>query len=570
MNIPRNEYPRPDMVRSEWLNLNGIWEFGIGAENEKTDPFMPLDKKITVPFCPESALSGVGETGFMKSVFYRRTFVLPQSFRGRRVLLRFGAADYAAYVYVNGAFAGSHRGGYTPFCFDITGLVSKDGENTLFVRVDDDTLSPLQPSGKQSSRPESYGCFYTRVTGIWQTVWLEPVGEKHIADYRAYPDIHMPGVKLVFRLCGADDGDVISVKADYEGIPAGGGAAAVRNGEAEITIALLQKHLWEPGAGRLYGFTAVFAGDEVRGYFGLREIGLNGKGMTVNGKNLFGRYVLDQGYYPDGIYTAPCDEALKADVENSLALGFNGARLHQKVFEPRFLYWADRLGYMVWGEYPNWGFDITEDSSAGAFIPEWLESVRRDVSHPCVVGWCPFNETWDRADGKRRSGNVLKAVYYATKELDGERPVIDASGNYHEICDIFDVHDYEQDPEKFASYYARAGEGIVLDQIERESPGRQKFPGGPLFVSEYGGIKWSKSENGWGYGEPVKDENGFLARYKGLTDALLDNPAVCAFCYTQLYDVEQEQNGLMTYDRKFKFDPEAIKEINARKAKTEE
>ena len=565
MEIPRNEYPRPDMVRGEWLNLNGEWEFGLCAGNAPDDPYARLDRKITVPFCPESELSGVHYTGFMKSVLYRRTFTLPQSFSGKRALLHFGAVDYAAYVYVNGAFVGSHRGGYTPFCFDITGHLNYDGETELFVRADDDVLSPLQPSGKQSARQESYGCFYTRTTGIWQTVWLEPVGEKYVKSYRAYPDISKPGVKLVFALEGAENGDAVKINVTYEGVPVGSAEAKAENGYAEAEITLAQKHLWEPGAGRLYDFTAAFAGDGIRGYFGLREIGLDENGMTVNGKPFFGRFVLDQGYYPQGIYTAPDDEALKADIEKSLALGFNGARLHQKVFEPRFLYHADLLGYPVWGEYPSWGFDITEDSAADIFIPEWLESVERDFSHPCVIGWCPFNETWDRADGKRRSGNVLKAVYYATKAADGTRPVIDTSGNYHEITDIFDVHDYEQDPAKFRSYYARADEGVVLDQIGRESPGRQKYPGGPLFVSEYGGIKWSVSEEGWGYGESVKSKEEFLARYKGLTDVLLENKKVCAFCYTQLYDIEQEQNGLLTYGREFKFAPQDVYGITARK-----
>ena len=254
-----------------------------------------------------------------------------------------------------------------------------------------------------------------------------------------------------------------------------------------------------------------------------------------------------------------------------MRLGFNGARLHQKVFEPRFLYWADKLGYVVWGEQASWGLDITRFDVVNWFLPEWLEAMERDFSHPSLIGWCPLNETWD-IDGRRQCDDALRMIYLATKAADPTRPVIDTSGNYHVVTDIFDVHDYLQDPAEFAKCYSRIDEGIVLDQVERATPGRQKYTGGPVFVSEYGGIKWAVGEqqDAWGYGKSVQTPEEFLARYKGLTDALLDNERICAFCYTQLYDVEQEQNGLMTYDRQFKFDPALFHAINTRKAKIEE
>ena len=255
-----------------------------------------------------------------------------------------------------------------------------------------------------------------------------------------------------------------------------------------------------------------------------------------------------------------------------MELGFNGARLHEKVFEPRFLYWADKLGYLCWGEHANWGLNVSEAGQIQHFLPEWLEAVARDYSHPSVIGWCPFNETWDYA-GRAQDNSVLSTVYRVTKALDPTRPVIDTSGNYHVETDIFDVHDYEQNPELFRTYYDKIPEGIINDQIQRNAArrNRQKYDGKlPVFVSEYGGIGWMpEGKAGWGYGKGPATEEEFIARYRGLTDALLDNEYILGFCYTQLYDVEQEKNGLMTYDRKFKFDPAIFREINTRTAAIE-
>ena len=245
-------------------------------------------------------------------------------------------------------------------------------------------------------------------------------------------------------------------------------------------------------------------------------------------------------------------------------MGFNGARLHEKVFEPRFLYWADKLGYLCWGEMANWGLDHSNIAALNAFLKEWLQIIARDYSSPAIVGWCPFNETWD-FEGRRQNDDVLRMIYRTTKALDPTRPAIDTSGNYHVETDIFDIHDYEQNPEEFARRYGRGTEPIY-----ERFPDRQQYKTGPVFVSEYGGIRWTDDTSGWGYGEGPKTAEEFIARYEGLTTALLDNPDHFAFCYTQLTDVEQEQNGLYTYDRKPKFDPAIIRAINARKAAIEE
>ena len=314
--------------------------------------------------------------------------------------------------------------------------------------------------------------------------------------------------------------------------------------------------------------------DQASSYFGLRSVILKDGAIQINRKPVFQRLVLDQGFYPDGIYTAPTDADLRRDIELAMDMGFNGARLHQKVFEQRFLYWADHLGYLIWGEQASWGLDITSAQGLEQFLPEWLEVLHRDFNSPAVVGWCPFNETWDLdgrdgQSGRRQDDAVLRTVYQVTKALDPTRPVIDTSGNYHVVTDIFDVHDYEQDPAKFARKYepmAQGGAAYVT------YPDRQHYEGQPYFVSEYGGIWWNPAqgdEKGWGYGDRPASAAAFIQRYDGLTSTLLQNPAICAFCYTQLTNVEQEVNGLYTYDRKPKFDPAVIRQINQQKAAIE-
>lgn len=572
----RMEYPRPLLVREKWLCLNGQWQFeidsaevGIHKEYWNRPAF---DGEITVPYCPESKLSGIGCTDFMDCVWYRRTFTLTDDFKGKRTILHFGAVDYHATVWVNGQKIGEHKGGYTPFSFDITNSLT-DGENVLVVQAVDHLRQRKQPCGKQTWKQIHSADFtYTRVTGIWQTVWLEPVEPSHIISYRTYPNVAAGTVTLQVTATSAI-GKKLTVKASYQGRTMGEASAQCNGNSISVTIMLAEKHLWEIGNGRLYDLEFSLGEDRAMGYFGLREIGLNEKGMTLNGKTFFGRWVLDQGYYPDGLYTAPSDAALKKDIEDAMALGFNGARLHLKVFEPRFLYWADKLGYTVWGEHAaSSGLKRGEFECLSAFLPGWMEQIERDFSHPSVIGWIPFNETWDDYEtGARRNDAVIELVYRTTKAMDITRPCIDASGAIHVMTDIHDEHEYEQDPVLFAEYFSEWNKGIVKGGIVRNSRYTKRFRnmGGPLYVSEYGGIGYNVDETGWSYGRTVGSEEEFVERYKGLTDALLDNENIMGFCYTQLYDIEQEQNGLLTYKREFKFQPEIIYDINTRKAKIE-
>lgn len=565
----RTEHPKPQFMRENWINLNGEWQFEIdhsnsGAEKGYFNTDKEFSMKINVPFCPESKLSGIEYKDFMNSVWYKREFCLNEEQLNGRVVLHFGAVDYEANIYINGKYCKNHKGGYSSFCCDITQFV-KSGNNVITVNATDDTKNCHIPSGKQSSAYNSNGCFYTRTTGIWQTVWLEFTPKSYIKSLKYYPDASAGTLTVNAELCGKGD---FSVKSFFEGNDTGKTVVAVNSGFVTVTVNLKELHLWEIGKGGLYDLILTFGEDTVYSYFGLRNIDYRDYKFFLNGKSVFQRLVLDQGYYPDGIYTAPDDSELSLDIERSLAMGFNGARLHEKVFEERFLYHCDKKGYIVWGEYPNWGLDISYPESIYNMLPEWLEILQRDFNHPSIVGWCPFNETWSYNNKEQYEG-VLKLTYRTTKAFDNTRPCIDTSGGIHVLTDIYDIHDYEQNPEKFAKTYSELGKSNIFN-ISTAFNDRQHYDGkAPFFVSEYGGTVWTDDKSGWGYGNTPKTKEEFLQRLKGLNDALLDNPLMFGFCYTQLTDVEQEKNGLYTYDRKPKFDPKAIYPLFARKAAVE-
>lgn len=562
-NIPRAEHPNPQFERKDWETLNGEWEFEIdrsvsGAER-KIYNAEHFSQKIVVPFCPESRLSGIADTDFLNSVWYKRSININD--KSKRIILHFGAVDYLTTVYLNGEVIGTHSGGYTPFSFDITEKACI-GENTLVVNAYDDVRGRRQPKGKQANLYYSSGCDYTRTTGIWQTVWLEYVPYEYIKSAKYYTDIENSSISIKAQTEGKG---TVTAEAFYDGKSVGKASASSNGGSVDLKIDLSELHLWEPGHGRLYDLKLTYGDDEVCSYFGMRSLRLDGMKFLINEKPVFQRLVLDQGYYQDGIYTAPTENDLEKDIKLSLDMGFNGARLHQKVFEPRFLYHCDKLGYIVWGEYGNWGIDTSDAMSVPTFLREWEEAVLRDFNHPSIVGWCPFNETWDTC-GRQQINDLLEITYKTTKIMDETRPCIDTSGNYHVITDIFDLHDYDQNPEVLKEHYAELPEKM-FDNFAN----RQTYRGEPTFVSEYGGIYWNDSDEnaGWGYGNAPKTRKEFIERYKGLTDALLDNEYMLGFCYTQLYDIEQEQNGLYTYDRRPKFDPEIIKKINERTAAIE-
>lgn len=582
----RAEYPRPQFVRNDWLNLNGEWEFeidhSVSGKARGLYKAEQLKERILIPFCPESKLSGVGFTDFMDCVWYRKEIELPTEWikgireKEERIVIHFGAVDYKTTVYINGKEAAIHVGGYSSFQVDITEWIDVIEKNVITLCVEDDVRSKAQPAGKQSAEYESFGCFYTRTTGIWQTVWLERLPKNHIASIKLYPDVENTSVRITAMLIG---NGTFKVKAFYDGKLMGETSTKAAGGQTDVILPLTEKHLWEVGKGRLYDLELEFEEDKVSSYFGLRSIKMDGLKFLLNGKSVFQRLVLDQGFYPDGIYTAPTEEALIKDIEISMAAGFNGARLHQKVFEPRFLYHCDRLGYMVWGEHANWGMDTSDYGAFERFIPEWIEIVERDFNHPSIVVWCPFNETWNQwnKDGRKQLDFLIEATYRVTKLLDYTRPCVDSSGSYHVKTDIFDLHDYDQNPETFKQRYDQFVTDNYLDVdynilANDKVPDRQVYRGEPVCISEYGGIKWDADGGieSWGYGDAPKSEEEFIARYRELTNALLQNEKMFGFCYTQLYDVEQEKNGLYTYERVPKFDMKIFKEINTAKAAIED
>ena len=582
MNVPRNEYPRPQFVRKDWLPLNGVWQFEIDTGDNGMDHGLrdrDLAEQILVPFCPESQLSGIGKTDFLNVVWYRRNVKIPDSWADKRILLHFQAVDYDTTVWVDGVEVARHRGGFTPFSCDLGGVVAAGQNATIVVRARDFTQR-AQPGGKQSKLPHNHGCWYTRTTGIWQSVWMEPVPQVYLQRPKITPFVGESTVRLEQPIAGCKTGLTLrAVLYDEEGQVASGSCDA----EADFTPSLdlhipqSRKRLWSPDDPHLYKIRIELLDahqkviDEADSYAGLRSVTIDGKAVKINGKVVFQRLVLDQGYWPDGIMTAPSDEALKRDIELALAAGFNGARLHQKVFEERFLYHADRMGYLVWGEFGDWG-----GSEDPTIITQWLEVLRRDYCHPCIVGWCPLNESAETiTDRITVLDDVTRGLFLATKGADGTRAVLDTSGYHHRVgeTDVYDCHDYEQDPAQFAAHHASLAAGAPFVNGPADRPCAAAYRGQPFFVSEFGGIWWNpkapQGQDSWGYGERPKTLEQFYDRFQRLCHTLLDNPNMFAYCYTQLTDVFQEQNGIYYFDRSEKFDITRIRKIQQHPAAIE-
>ncbi|ACQ81123.1 glycoside hydrolase family 2 sugar binding [Beutenbergia cavernae DSM 12333] len=596
--VPRPEYPRPQMVRPDWLNLNGTWQFEIDGGDSGLERGLvesDLAGEITVPFAPESELSGVGNVDFMEAVWYRRTVTIPADWAGKKALLHFGAVDHDTTVWVNGTEVVRHRGGFSPFTADLDGVAAPGEEATIVVRARDPRHTP-QARGKQATKFINSECNYTRTTGIWQTVWLEPVPHVHLRRPRITPDVATSSFTVVAPLSNNRPGFSVRVT-----VGDADGAIATATARADVDLAPSLRlevpadrvHLWSAGDGHLYDVTVELLDadgavvDAVDSYAGLRSVSIDGKRILINGKPVFQRLVLDQGYYPDGIMTAPTDDALVRDIELSLEAGFNGARLHQKVFEERFLYHADRLGYLVWGEFGDWGVGgggpITDHQRVTAsFTTQWLEILERDVSHPSIVGWCPLNETWQVLHDRITDlDDVMRGMFLATKLADPSRPVLDTSGYSHRVLetDVYDSHDYEQDPAKFRENQAGLADGTPFLNTHDGRTISQGYAGQPYFVSEYGGIWWNPEAaasvdgtdraESWGYGQRVQDEEEFQVRFAGLTDVLLDDEDMFGYCYTQLTDVFQEQNGIYRFDRSTKLDVDRVRAVQQRAAAIE-
>ena len=596
MECPRPEYPRPQFVRQSWLCLNGLWQFEIDAADSGLERGLldrPLVAEITVPFCPESALSGIANQDYLNAVWYRRKVRIPDEWVCDVVLLHFQAVDYDATVWVDGIEVGRHRGGFTPFAIE---LEARAGQTLDLVVRARDTHTHPQPRGKQATAFKGQFAIYCRTTGIWQTVWMEPVPRTRLERPRITPDVAGGRFLLVQPIHRACRGMTLSASLTSDG-------AAVFESTLEIgtdfsptlilEIPTAQKRLWSPQDPHLYDIELVLERngetvDRITSYAGLRSVAIDGRAVSINGEPVFQRLVLDQGYYPDGVMTAPSDAALIEDIQLSQAVGFNGARLHQKVFEERFLYHADRLGYLVWSEFADWGCrgfgpGSGEHQKPGPdYITQWLEVLHRDYSHPAIVGWCPLNETWQATSDRITAlDDVTRGMFLATKAMDSSRPVLDASGYSHRVpeADIYDSHDYTQEVEEFRAHHANTRSGApYINRRDRPFGPSLEFSipyrGQPFFISEFGGIWWNpdvvEGEDSWGYGARPKSTEQFYERFEGLCRVLLEDPSMFGYCYTQLTDVFQEQNGIYRFDRSAKFEARRLHAIQTARAAIEE
>ena len=564
------DYPRPQLRRDAWQSLNGVWDFTFDDERRYRQPGDDIhwDRQIVVPFAPESEASGIADTGFHTVCWYRCRFTLDQ--RGPRTMLHFGAVDYRAQVWLNGLMVAEHEGGHTPFRAEITDALTADGQQTLIVRVEDDPSDLAKPRGKQDWQLEPHSIWYPRTTGIWQTVWVEPLPATYIQSLRWTPvfDHFEIGCEVVAagELCRPL---TVEVRLSHNGVLLASDHYLLVAQEANRKILLSDPGiddsrndlLWSPERPtlldaelRLYCDGQLL--DSVHSYTAMRSVAISRDRFMLNGRPYPLRLVLDQGYWPDTLMTAPSDAALRRDVELAKEMGFNGVRKHQKIEDPRYLYWADRLGLLVWEEMP----------SAYAFSPraitrlvrEWTEAMERDYSHPCLIVWVPFNESWGvpNLTALAAHRNAVEALYHLTRMLDGTRPVIGNDGWEASATDILGIHDYDNDPEKLQQRYAVTDEVRTL--FDQRRPGGRiltldGFPhrGQPIVLTEFGGIAYDpKAPPGhtWGYAR-AGDAATYLERYRALLKVVNETIMFSGFCYTQFADTFQETNGLLNADR---------------------
>jgi Glycosyl hydrolases family 2, sugar binding domain/Glycosyl hydrolases family 2, TIM barrel domain len=588
MTLPdQNLHPRPQQARDHWLDLRGRWQFahdddarGLAEKwYERTDVF---DREIQVPFPPESSASGIGDLGFHPVMWYRRTFTLRREGESQQVLLHFGAVDYWAEVWVNGTGVGTHAGGQTPFCFEISSALEGADEHVLVVRAEDPPDDLSLPRGKQDWNEVPHNIWYNRTSGIWQPVWIELVRAPYIMSLQWHPDLHrgMLGmslrlaphtepaaqVRVQLHLAGSlllDDLFFVhetEIRRDF----------ALDLGKASMTPGQLP---WSPEAPNLIEATVSVLvdkqiRDQMKGYAGMRSVGVSAGRFLLNRRPYYLRLALEQGYWPDTHLAAPSDEALRLEVERAKELGFNGVRVHQKVEDPRFLYWCDRLGLLVWGEMAN--AYVFNPTSVKRLTREWMDVVERDYSHPCIVAWVPLNESWGVPNllNDEAQREFARSLYHLTKALDPSRPCIGNDGWEYLVGDMCGIHDYAFDGRTIRERY-ETGEAILRTVREVQPGGHVIKIGGDelhadtaFILSEFGGIGYrpDRGKPWFGYGT-VETEEEFREKYQELVQAVLDCPPLAGFCYTQLTDTLQETNGLLTEDRNFKFDPAAVRAV---------
>lgn len=569
--IPRSEHPRPDFERDNWMCLNGEWDFSLDEKK--------FDRTIIVPFAFETELSGIGDKEFHKMVWYRKTFKLPERMKAKRVILHFGAVDYACDLWVNGTYIREHKGGQTSFSADITEAVAADDENVIELKVFDDYEDMEMPRGKQFWEQESRGIFYTRTTGIWQSVWIEAVEPLYLESCYITPEFDDKCVCFEYRL-SRSGASAVEFSIAFEGKFAACVSAVPNGKKGMVKVQLDQTGLkswnfeeelaWTPETPRLFDveirtYDEKGVTDLVRTYFGMRKVSIDNGKFMLNNREYYQKLVLDQGYWEESLLTAPSDEAFIKDIELTKAMGFNGVRKHQKVEDPRYLYHADRLGLLVWGELGS--AYLYSREYAGRMYTEWIEAVKRDYNHPCIVAWTPLNESWGvqeiKADKYQQAH--CNALMYMIKSVDTSRVVIDNDGWEHTCGDLLTIHDYTASGKVLKKHFES------LEAVLSLCPGRRSlfadgwsYQGQPVLLTEFGGVRYvpgTEVKHSWGYCDASSAEE-FADKYAEIMKAVHESPVIQGYCYTQLTDVEAEENGLLTYQHGLKMPLEKIRAIN--------
>ncbi|WP_122645522.1 glycoside hydrolase family 2 protein [Enterococcus mediterraneensis] len=586
----RSEYPRPQFVRKDWQNLNGEWAFAFDDKDMgKRDQWFVkpevFDKKIQVPFVYQTKLSGINSQEIHDIVWYQKQFNWTEN-PNKRCLLHFGAVDYQAEVYVNGLLAGTHTGGHTPFSLDISQLV-KENDNILTVRVQDFHDSEEIPRGKQFWKPESSSIWYTNTTGIWQTVWLEPVEEFFIKNVKFTPNIDNGTVDISIKINKLAANQYIRYSISFKGELLVEDVIKVATQEIIRTVDIYDKTIfrsnfhdvgwtWSPRTPNLFDVELELEDqqkgvlDHVSSYFGMRKVHTENGMVFLNNQPFYQKLVLDQGYWPDGLLTAPTDEDFKKDIQLAKDMGFNGCRKHQKIEDPRFLYWADQMGYIVWGECAS-TISYSPDAVTN-LTNEWFEIIERDYNHPSIITWVPLNESWGVPEihSNKQQQSFSQGIYYMLHALDRTRLVISNDGWEMTETDICAIHNYSHGQKNEINKYNHFRKTLKnVEGLVHMPPGKWaifaegfEYKGQPILLTEFGGIGYKvNGQVGWGY-TTVENDDQYLEDYKRIMDAIYDSEALWGYCYTQLTDVEQEINGILTYDRQPKVDLEKIKEIN--------
>ncbi len=592
----RTEYPRPQLVRENWKNLNGKWRFAfddqdIGIKEQWFEKEEKYPYTIEVPFVYQSKLSGIGLREPHDIVWYQKEFEIAWT-QHEAVILHMGAVDYEADIYINGNHVCSHIGGHTSFEVDITDFLRQEGRQVISVRAKDPCTDESIPRGKQFWEEKSRGIWYTNTTGIWQTVWLEVVEQQHIKALYITPQFDAGKVQVDLEIANAGTESVLWYYIFYHGEKVASGSVDVTVQKRTLekisfTADLFQEHIfrtnyhgeswaWTPETPNLFDMElSLTAGseilDKVYSYFGMRKVEAKNGMVYLNNMPYYQKLILDQGYWPEGLLTAPSDEDYRKDIQMAKDMGFNGCRKHQKTEDPRFLHWADKMGFLVWGECANAA--VFNRESVERLMIEWKDILKRDYNHPCIITWVPVNESWGVPNiaFDRQQQHFSQALYHLLHTLDTTRLVISNDGWAATDTDIVAVHNYAHGQAQETEQYQYFKETLSTKEylLKRHSSPWPNFAEGfcyqgqPILLTEFGGIGYNVVEqSGWGY-TLVESEEAFLCEYKRVLEAVLASKALWGFCYTQLTDVEQEVNGLLTYDRRPKCDLGKICEINS-------